>query len=182
MWYSKRVILALTLLLVPLSADAFDGQRKGFVIGGGTGYSPVVHWSMDDPDVSESTTGFLYDFVIGYAWDNRNLLVYEAAPTFFESDYWNGRDGVQGVWDVKWYHYFGRRGSSIFSTVGVGRAMHGICNTWVGARGLGFYLGSGYEFVPHIQAGVFLAIGSGSDDGYDFSHETVSIVLTGLAY
>jgi hypothetical protein len=29
MRYSKRVILALTLLLVPLSADAFDGQRKG---------------------------------------------------------------------------------------------------------------------------------------------------------
>lgn len=182
MRYSKRVILVLTVLLTPFSVNAFDGQRKGIVIGVGTGYSPVVHWSMEAPSVSESVTGFLYEIVVGYAWDNRNLMVYEAVPTFFQSDYWDGHYGVQGVWDVKWYHYYGRRGSSVFTTLGAGRALLGVHDSGVTARGLGFYFGSGYEFAPHLQAGVFLAMGSGSDDGYNFKHQSVSIVMTGLVY
>ena len=137
---------------------------------------------MDKPSVSESDTGFLYDFLIGYAWDHHNMLVYEASPTFFESEYWLGHHAVQGVWDVKWYHYFGRRGSSFFSTVGAGRAVLNVPDSGVGALGLGFYFGCGYEFAPHLQAGVFAAVGSGSDDGYDFSHQTVSVVVTGLVY
>jgi hypothetical protein len=174
-------------MLLPLASSAFDGNRKGFVIGFGAGFSPVAHWSRNGDDRSESRTAISFSLPIGYAWDNHNILVYEPPPAFFRSTEFNDAGTMQGVWAIRWYHYFGPPGRALFSTVGIGRSVFSVgCEKAGGgniyATGLGFMAGGGYAFFWHLQAGLYVSTGWGSDDGFDYSHTTVSMMLTVLAY
>ena len=187
-WIAPLLLLGLRR---PLTSHSFDGQRKGFVLGGGGGYSPYIHWSRNVDNVSQNLTGPNIQIIIGYGWNNANTLVYQAPPNFASSDELQ-QNIFQGVWAVRWYHYFrvqenkfAVRGKKWYSMVGVGRSVFNAgCNlsTSIRAVGWGFVAGVGYEFIPHLQAGVTFMAGWGSDEGYDYSHQTLALTLTALAY
>jgi hypothetical protein len=183
MRYSKWVILALTLalMLVPLSTYAFDGQRKGFVMGFGCGYSPWAKWSRDNPSLSETGQGLDMRIPLGYAWSNQNMLVYEGAPTFFKSNDDEHSCATQGVWGIRWYHYFAVPGRTWFLTLGVGRAVF-IKDEEMLQNGVGVVLGGGYEFTKHLQAGLYYAGGRCGIDDYHVRHHALSLVVTALVY
>lgn len=113
------IILALTLLLTG-SASAFNGMRKGFVIGGGLGIAPSANWSSEintpapfsfsiKPD--ENKVGLAVNLVIGYAWDEHNMIVYEGNVAGYNSDLLNKpsprvsteRSGITTtvMWDIQ---------------------------------------------------------------------------------
>ncbi len=43
-------------------------------------------------------------------------------------------------------------------------------------------LGAGYEFSPHWQVAVYFSSGKTSDPFFDYNHNHVSILMSGIAF
>ena len=193
----KRILPALLLSVAFLSSSAlaFDGNRKGFVLGGGLGIAPAITVSADlkatIEDVGELTiygvedtrAGAAVHFVIGYAWDNHNMVVYEGNGAAFED---NDVVVSQSFNGASWYHYFGPIGRSAFTVAGLGLYGFDTDKTDRADYGGGMLLGGGYEFSPHWQVGGYLSFGQTSySEGIaklDLKHSTLSILISGIAF
>ncbi len=63
----------LTLSIIS-TAYGFNGERKGFVLGGGLGLAPLIKTSTRT-DV-DNNSGVGLNLLIGHAWDEQNMIVY----------------------------------------------------------------------------------------------------------
>ncbi len=187
----KQWILALAMTIVCVSSTfGFDGSRKGFVLGGGLGFAPSSSWKGNVIDLNtqqivkadENGAGVGLNFIIGYGWDEKNLIVYEGNVTGWNSDLFVGQSISQGFNGGSWYHYFGPTGHSAFTTVGLGVYIFDVenynANDFKGA----ILLGGGYEFARHWQFGGYLGFGQSSDVGGDFDHTHFNILVSGVAF
>lgn len=175
-------LLLLIGILLPVSSHAFDGQRKGFVLGFGVGYSPIMRLAIDESGAGRTEQGLSLAFPIGYAWNNRNMLIWEGAPNYYWVDLNGTSQGMQGVWTLRWYHYFSDQRQTTFTTIGLGKSRFALCNKPVNDAGLGVVAGGGYQLIPHIQAGLYIAVGFGSFEGESYTHTTISLLITAVAY
>ena len=180
----KRLILVTMLLVLMISsAYSFDNSRKGFVLGGGIGFAPVAKWELDilsSNDFSES--GFGANFIIGYAWDDNNMIVYEGNMVAFKTANINF---VQGFNGAAWYHYFGPAGQTFFSTAGLGVYIFDPEDVKQNDLGGAILLGGGYEFSPHWQVGAYVSAGKTKDpiiSTFKFNHLNFSILISGVAF
>ncbi|MCK5124913.1 MAG: outer membrane beta-barrel protein [candidate division Zixibacteria bacterium] len=186
----KRVVLLACLILLISSSAVFgfDGQRKGFVIGGGVGVSPGSSWKVDDTLLgvfpikgSESRVGVAANLFLGYAWDEKNMIVYEFNGSGYESDKINHKF-QQGFSGPAWYHYWGSKGSSLFTAFGLGLYALDIEDIKKFDPGPGVLFGVGYEFSRHLQIGVYLGGGKTSVGSLDVEHGHLSIVFNAVAF
>jgi len=200
----KQALIVFTLLLTVAagSATAFDGKRKGFVIGVGLGYSPSVKTEVDAGTTSSAEGDFLRvaegneaglagQFLIGLGLDEQNLIVYEGNMGYY---YYEGLgfDGddlqiLQGFNAIVWYRYWGPVGSSFFTAAGAGLTYWDTNYSDVNTAELGFLLGAGYEFTPHLQLGAYLGRGNTSNTAFpplelQGTHTNLSILLTAVAF
>lgn len=191
----KITVVTLALMsLLAVNAAAFDGQRKGFVLGGGLGVAPVVKWegTVDVYDqfgtkigtdvVDESNVGVGINILIGYAWDEQNMIVAEGNVGGMESEILIGEPTItQGFGGISWYHYFGEMGATFFTVVGLGSYSFEVEDFEAKERG-GFLLGGGYEFSPHWQVGAYLSFGETKDVQGKNEHTTFNILVGGVAF
>jgi len=197
----KRTLVAavLFMLLLQSTVFGFDGLRKGFVVGGGLGVAATAKWSVDVPTnvvsnipggaTEESNVGVGGHLVIGYAWDEQNMIVYESNGCAYTSDVFkdpNSADldgkSAQSFGGASWYHYFGPLGKSFYTVVGAGIYAWKVTGYEMNDFGMAYIVGGGYEFAKHFQAGVYLSGGKTADSGIDFGHMHVNIVVTAVAY
>jgi len=173
----KVLLISLVLVLfIAGTSSAFNGQRRGFVLGGGAGLAPSCKFEHGSFDENKAGVGF--QFIIGGAFDEKNMLVYEGNVVGFNSDAFD--EGIsQGFNGASWYHYFGRTGRSAFSTVGIGFEVMNVEDEYADP-GFGMLLGGGYEFARHWQVGVY--IGFGSTTNPDFDHSHISVLVSGIAF
>ncbi len=185
-------VFGLTLLALTTSVLGFDGNRKGFVLGGGLGFSPYGKWSVDVDffgtglgSYDEDGPGVAVQFVIGGAFDEHNVLVYEGNVVSFASDLFDEAVS-QGFNGAAWYHYFGPAGRSFFSTLGVGFYYFKLGDYDATTPGGAILIGGGYEFAKHWQVGAYLAGGKTSDEAFGFTgkfeHAHLSILVSGIAF
>lgn len=186
-----RVLILAALLTVVLAgrATAFDGQRKGFVLGGGAGFAPRASWKSDAPDDPEDNgAGTAINVFIGYAWDRANMIGFEANLASYDSDINDGRASVyQGFRGISWYHYFGDERRSFFTVAGFGLYAYiyqNFDNNNDGSndQGAGALMGGGYEFLKHWQVGVYASAGRTSTPTYDFDHSHISLLVDGVLF
>lgn len=192
------VCISVAMLSLPAVVSAFDGQRKGFLIGGGVGAVPVAHWSSasEGDKVHENVLTWGEHLFIGYGLNDRNVLALEINIAPYASDLFE-TDIVQGVGGLAWYHYFGQPGKSLFAVGGLGVSrmveyLGGkISFEWNGeehpyapdgATGVGYLIGGGYEFVRHLQAGVYLVGGNPSERGITYGIYHVVVMLSAVAF
>lgn len=200
MKYRAVVILSAVFLTLSASVAGFDGQRKGLVLGAGLGFAPVAHWSTDNQgrNIDENVTAFGEYLLIGYGWNERNILAVKATMTLYNSDLYDA-GMIQGFGGLAWYHYFGKPGNSFFSIAGggvsrMGKTFEGI-KIHFGDDGFGdlpeapktatgpaYLIGGGYEFLRHYQLTVFLAGGSLSESGRHYGIYNVYIMLSAFAF
>ena len=179
----KKVLVALSLLVILVSsANSFDGKRKGFVLGGGLGFAPTAKWEVDGFSVvNETKAGIGINILIGYAWDEKNMIVYEANGVGYNSDLVDVAI-TQGFTGASWYHYFNEPGKTMFITGGLGlyffEAEHYDANDYGGA----LMFGGGYEFAPHWQVGLYFSAGKTSDPIFDYNHNHLNLLISGIAF
>jgi len=183
----RKFILLVILYLVVMTGStfAFEGMRKGFVIGGGLGFSPIGRWSADDVVFDESKPGVGLNFVIGYAPDEFNMIVYEGNVVGFNSEVTflgNKQQITQGFNGLAWYRYYGPIGNTFFSVAGIGFYVFDAEDFDANDVGIGLLGGVGYEFARHIQIGGYASYGKTSDPILDYSHLHLSILVSAVAF
>jgi hypothetical protein len=184
--FRKGALLLLFAICLGMSANAFNGERKGFVLGGGLGIVPVVTWEFDDGDlhVDELRAGFGSQLIIGYAWDEHNMIVYEANGVRYKSSELKV-DIIQGFSGVSYYRYWGPKGKSAFFMGGLGIYLFSPEYFSQNDPGFGLLIGGGYEFTSHWQLGGYLSLGRTTDPGsqkVDFKHSQLTVLISTVAF
>jgi hypothetical protein len=149
---SCLAVAALLLIVgLPSVVGAFDGNRKGFVMGFGLGVTPVAHWTIKNTGVDETKQGGAMDFLAGYAWNNRNMLVYEACGSVFKTAHLSDPYVLQMLFALRWYHYWGAEKARFFTIVGAGKMDLSTEYTDIDGSGFGYCAGVGYELFKQVQ-------------------------------
>lgn len=181
----KRLVMItlMAVLFMATTACAFDGMRKGFVLGGGLGVAATADWELDFSGVSfsEDGSGLGLHVLIGYAWDEQNMIVYEGNVASWKSDLID-ETIAQGFNGAAWYHYFGPVGKSFFTAAGVGFYVFKVDTYEDNDPGFGLLLGGGYEFARHVQVAAYFSTGKTEDSGVDFNHTHFNILLSAVAF
>lgn len=178
----RSIFVLLCLLVFSSSIFAFDGIRKGFVLGGGLGFSPYAQWNWKVRSYEEEEIGVEINFLVGYAWNNHNLMVLEFNGSSYDSDFFDDY-ATQGYGGPVWYHYFRPGPRGFFSAIGLWR--YGVGSEDECFAGWGYMIGAGYEFTKQVQIGVYMGGGRGTFNN-DYSEKAgmnhVNILITVVAY
>lgn len=175
----SAVVLLILILMFSASVNAFDGMRKGFVLGGGLGFGPVAKVSIGSYD--ENASGIATNFLIGYAWDEYNMIVFLRDAVFYSRMNVSQAQGFSGI---GFYHYFRPQGESFYITGGMG------FQDWISLEsnvesndvGFGILIGGGYEFARHVQIYSSLSFGKTSYYSMDFDHTQFLITISAVAF
>jgi hypothetical protein len=145
--------------MIVSNAQAFDGNRRGFFLGGGLGpgltnFSQTVGYSIFSVTSDRvNKASFLTDFKIGYAPSDKYQIYY------FNYVSWFGLDNVfgdnvmigNGVGGLGLTFYTQPQAPSTYFNFGIGLSSWDAVSedngdTW---WGVGIMLGGGYEFARH---------------------------------
>jgi hypothetical protein len=179
---TRNILLAVSvvgvMLLMATNASAFDGQRKGFILGFGLGPGMDMHKqnasvsavgaSISDTDyVDKSKFAFMTDFKLGYAPTDQLIIYYDNKVSWIKGDFGEvvvvdvsiPKATVMGYADVMVLsgltglgvnYFFAPQAPSPFVTGGLGLASAMAFESGATAKiGFGFFVGGGYEFAPH---------------------------------
>lgn len=163
----RRLIIIVILFvgLHPVASHAIGGDRRGFTLGIGLGYSPLAYYRHTSGwDATHS--GALTTLLIGYGLNSRNSLVLEGTSTNWSA----GSTGIHlNSTNLRWYHYYGDHPRSSFISLGAGvisilairnaPALDWLIGWDETLVGPGISLGGGYEFFPRGLVNVHLGLG-----------------------
>ncbi len=184
------IVSVLAWAVMMTTVSAFDDQRHGFVIGGGLGFCTSASWEAERPVFNpprindETGSGGALNVLMGYAWDNYNMIVMEANVVSFESEFGDldGKKISQGFNGAVWYHYFGPQGASFYTAVGIGLYGWDVEAYRRNDAGGAILLGAGYEFTKHVQVGGYLSAGETSSTAVTVKHNHFSILVSAVAF
>ncbi len=191
----KKAIICLIFLtlICALQANAFNGRRKGFVLGLGAGYGPIARNSNESPKFRNfNNSGLASSFFIGHGWYNKSLIaIYFEGISYKESlshilvEYSRGKvDVEQGFAGLTFFQYGRAHSPSPFFMFGAGFQLWVTDDDHFGSNnaGIGFLFGGGYEFKRHFQAYASLGVGNTTRDRSKFSHVQLILGISAMAY
>jgi hypothetical protein len=189
------------LFLVTTNSYAFDGQRKGFLLGigigpGFTSFTQKVAVSFGEINMSaesdrESKAGVMTDFKIGYAPENTWAIYYTSKVSWFgmTNALGNKVTIANGLGALAASYWFKPQAPSPFIAGGFGYSTWALPfednppETWMG---IGLFAGGGYEFSRHVNIEGYLCWGKPKREefGIEASSNALSFMLTinALAY
>jgi hypothetical protein len=190
--------LAMVLGLVSMvqSALAFDGMRKGFLLGGGLGLG-VDSFKQEITDgatvlIGDRTNQFSLgtDFKIGAGLSPQTFLYFHnqsawfSLKNIFDNDV-TVQSGVIGI-GFTWFTSPEPRSFFITGTAGISYwdlPFESDAEAWTSG---GAIVGVGYEFSPHWSVDASLLLGSPEKDEGGLNAKTKStsllVTVTGVAY
>ena len=184
------------VLLFTFEAGAWDGQRKGFVLGIGAG-AGLSSYKLVSDSYSQiesdrfNKTAFMTDFKIGFAPSNRVMIFWASKVSWFGhkvaegTEYETSFTATNGIGGLGTSYFFQPGGPSPYLTGTIG------FSTWStpfeansdSYFGGGFSLGAGYEFSKHWSVEGNFSWGSPSDDfGDSVSTNAVRVTVNVLGY
>ncbi|MFZ1946098.1 MAG: hypothetical protein WAW06_00960 [bacterium] len=193
-------IVALALILVVTATSfAFDGNRKGFVIGFGAGLGYTSHKNSVE-HLTEGTTSFerlthtgaATDIRVGYGFSEGVILYYVNKVNWLKAEWEWLEDGKEyttavGIGGVGVSYYLDPE-SPLYLTAALPVA------GWIGPfennmdtlGGLGFSAGAGYELAKHLSVEAQLFYGRPSDNKEPLTYKSnmfgMMITVNGLLY
>ncbi len=182
----KKVILTLFLgIFLSTGVWGFDGQRKGFILGGGLGLGMT--------SFQEELGGFKFDrvnklalmtdFKIGYAPNEQWEIYYSDKSSWFDVD---GTIALHGLGTASINYYLKPLAPTFYLSGGLGLATISTPfeNNTDTDIGVGFFAGAGYEFVRHfaVQFDFMFGMPQESSGGVDYTFTgltpRVSVIAT----
>ncbi|MDX9856271.1 MAG: hypothetical protein RBT76_00600 [candidate division Zixibacteria bacterium] len=166
----RSIIVALAVLTVmgQSSASAFDGERKGFIIGAAAGISPYGRVTPDhglfvlDQPVEREGAGTVSWGYMGWCWNKRDMVVGLLSIVGYQQESIDFDHTFAGV---AWFHYFRPTPTGLFSIIALGGASYDTGVTCPADVGPGYLLGGGYEFSSHWHFGAAVS-GGRSEIGF----------------
>ena len=192
----QLVIIACLILGIAASASAFDGQRKGFILGGGLGFglpsfTQTVE-AMGEKETSdrENKAALQTNFMIGLGATEQVLIYYSNRVSWFgiENVFGDNVTIMDGLGGVSVAYYFQPTAPSPFILGTVGLSIWDApfeegSEAWYGG---GFGIGGGYEFSRHyfVEADLMWGKPSKEEGGIDASSNalTIRVTINALAF
>lgn len=186
------------IVLTAVSADAFNGERRGFLLGFGVGPG----WSsfkgeVEGFDLGDRENKFAIgtDFKIGAGINDQLLIYYVNRVAWFKSDTFDKNGFVQedvtiasGVGLVGLSYYFKTEAPAwyLVGAVGISSWSAPLESNSEMFSGFGLTGGAGYEFKKHwsLEATVNYGKPSKTIEGYKVELSVISVLVTfmGLAF
>lgn len=165
------------LLLTAGSGFAFDGQRKGKILGMGFGLTPAAPRQVTRTATAYSP-GWSFRMFLGYAWSDQDMITLNvSANTVYSSKDPNGIDIGCHYRSLEYSHYFDPGHRSWFYKVAFG-AVHW---DWGDAKpGVGF--GGGYAFLKGFQLQIDAVVGPGESNRDSSVKGFIRLELVGMIY
>ena len=173
--------VVLCLVLAPYS-QAFDGQRQGFILGGGLGVGLTTYTYSASGASSDrfNEVGFMTDFKIGYAPNEQVEIYYSNKLSWFDE---GGAVLAHGVGSAAVNYYLQPQMPWYISGgVGLGSVTAPFeenSEYWVG---FGFFGGVGYEFSRHFAVEFDMMLGFPGESGITFNGINPRVVIVGTAF
>lgn len=180
------------MLISAASSLAFDGQRKGFILGGGIGFGMASYTQTVNDETSdrENKGAVITDFKIGFAANEQTEIYYTSKVSWFSLKnvfdetvtIANGIGAVGVSYSLKTY------APTWFLTGGLGLSswdapFESNSDAWIG---FGLFAGAGYEFSKHygVEFDILYGKPSTSVGGNDASTNALAVKATinALAY
>jgi len=174
--FTKRILGVLVGCIVLSTATgvaAWDGKRKGFILGGGIGpgmtsfTQKVEYGAASKTSPLENKFGLQTDFKIGGAPTDLIQIYYTNKVSWFGIENIYGNDVIiaSGLSAVGVSYYSQPESPSSFFSGGLGFSSWAVpeeeANTWIG---FGFYAGVGYEFARYWNVEFDLVWGNPSEE------------------
>lgn len=177
----RRLISITVLILLVLSstASAFDGQRKGFVLGGGLGgaYGSCTSYRL----ISEGV-GFAGLLMVGGGFKTeRDIVAFTLSGTGHSDDPPYASVGQYFAGPV-WFHYARPEGESFFAAFGPGMTFLRLEDQGNLHSDFGGFAGFGVLFRPRLQMGFYGVANLGLADDGKFGHRYLSWILSYMFY
>jgi hypothetical protein len=185
---SRRVVLAIGLLLLAAPASAFDGHRKGFILGVGAGDS----WTSFKQVASGDGTGEIgpatynsvgSDLELGWGLSDRMLIYYSNHMTWPRLTDIEGNDGitVNAVSTAALSYFLSPAAPSLVVEGGLGLSWYSPTSSFsTDSRGFGAWGGGGYEFSRHwlLRGKVAYGNPSATKDGVKIQTTATSFTIS----
>lgn len=180
----KKILTVVCMLLLAYSnLYSFDGERKGFILGGGIGAGYLSNSSSYESYSSTDNRGvFLTNFKIGYAPSN-TLEVYYISKV----SWWSKTDityalGVSAIAVTFYTDSETETGLSISGGLGLSALSAPFETDVESSSGFGVFGGAGYEFANHWTVELDVLYSSISDGGADLNSFGVQLTVNVLAF
>jgi hypothetical protein len=190
-------LLSILAMLVTFAGQtsAWDGQRKGFVLGFGVGGSQVNYdmimteegwyWGYDEVEESVKKTTVFTDFTIGYAPSNQVMFFYSNRVSWigsqeFDLEFIRGEDSItSGISSLGARYYLSPNAPAFFFSGGLGPSVW----NWMVERktGTGVYFDVGAELSPHVDLKLSVVLGGlngNGDDPYQLTSDVTTYAAT----
>ena len=174
------------------SAGAFDGDRKGFVLGGGIGGGAAsleqeITGTLSGSGAKETKGTFVTDFRIGGAFNENWMLYYDNQVWWGSAEFKSGTQTFAlGIGLVGLSYYFTAGAPSWYLVGSVGVSTFGPSDDYGAQSGFGISGGAGYEFAPHWSAEAVIGWGNPKEESGGSTLQTDAFVFAlrihGLAY
>ncbi len=198
-WKATQLgLIACLTLCLATGASAFDGNRKGFILGGGLGlgltsFTQTLEYTIMDTSTTsdrENKFAVMTDFKIGFGATEQVLVYYTNKVSWFsiENVYKDNVTIANGLGGVGVAYYFKPTGPSPYISGGLGLStwmlpFESDADTWTG---FGLVVGGGYEFSPHysIEGNLVWGEPGKEEGGLKASSNALSLTVTikALAY
>ena len=131
------LIILLSVFLSTQNASTFNGNRKGFVLSGGVGwtrYQAISNYHHNNV--------YTIGFIIGYGINDKNLITIDRSINVYKDKHYKTISLLMEGDGYNWYHYFSKNIKSKFIKFGYEPFDKII------------YLGGGYMFSNNLQIGL----------------------------
>jgi len=136
--------MALFMMMIPLTASAFDGERKGFMLNIGAGFGQTY-----SAFGANNSTGFVTDFKIGGGPSNKVQIYYTNRVLWYGSEF-TSTTFAKGISAAGVSYFLKQQSPSLFFSGALGL---GVINSSSGRSsdpGFGFTLGLGFELARNF--------------------------------
>ncbi|MCB9365917.1 MAG: hypothetical protein H6508_01840 [Calditrichaeota bacterium] len=187
----KKLLLILALLiLLPQVCGAWDGERKGFLLGIGFGagvdsYSGVQYDKLGPQENSDTKLAFAASPRIGYAINDQVAFYYSRHPFLFPVKDAAGKDvAITSCIEALQAHYFLSKAAPspyLGFGGGVGYFFDDSISNYSGEslKGIGVIATAGYEAIKHVSAEFSLHFKSPQSGATDVG---ATLLVTVLGY
>lgn len=182
----NRIIFFATVCLLVLANTnvfSFDGERNGFILGGGVGGGYLSNsFKYSSYSTNDNRGVFLTDFKIGYAPSNILEVYYVSKVSWWGKTDINYALGLSAL--AVSYYTDNEKETGLFISGGLGLAtLSAPFDTDVeSSNGFGVFGGVGYEFAAHWNVELDVLYSTISENEADLNSFGVRVTINVLAY
>jgi len=177
------MLAGLFLLILSANAQAFDGQRKGFILGGGLGLG-MTSYTLEFGTLTSdrfNKISFMTDFKIGYAPTDQVEIYYSSKGSWWSE---SGTTFLHSYGTAALSYYLLPQSPTFYLTGGIGFSSLAAPfeNNTTTETGFGFFGGAGYEFIRHFAIEANLMYGQPGSSGDTFKGLVPRVIFVATAF